>query len=311
MPSYGIDAPERTGSLFVRPFARAGWLLNLVLFIATFLSTTAFGMSVVSSFRAARPLDLDGIFMGYIALWRGDAAFWQGLYFSVPLLVILLAHEFGHYVACRKTGVEATLPFFLPSPVFLGTFGAFIRIKSPIYSRKQLFDIGVSGPVAGFIALLPFLFVGSAWSQPVHGGLQPDSVTLGLPLVMRIAEWVTLGSVHEVWALHPFAVAAWAGLLATAMNLIPMGQLDGGHIVYAAAGERWHRWSSFLFLAALAGLGFIYHAWWFWVVLMFFLGRRHPLVYDSTPIEKPRMLLAFVAAFLFLLSIAAVPVVLR
>lgn len=305
MAANGSGTPRGAGR---RLFRNQGWILNALLFLATFLSTTAFGMSVTMSFHAARPLALDGIFAGYVALWHGDPRFWHGLYFSLPLLAILLSHELGHYIACRRNGVDATLPFFLPSPVLLGTMGAFIRIKSPIYSRKELFDIGVSGPVAGFIVLLPFLFVGSAWSRPIHGGIGPDTFSLGLPLAMRAAERLTLGAIPSTCALHPFAVAAWAGLLATAMNLIPMGQLDGGHILYAAAGERWHRWFSFLFLAVLVGLGFMYRAWWFWAVVMFFLGRRHPLVYDRAPIEKARVALAVVAALLFAISIVVVPV---
>lgn len=301
----------RLTSPFLRAFDDGRWIVNAILFAATFVCTTAFGMSVTASFHAGRPLHLDGIFAGYAALWRHDPAFWNGLYFSIPLLLILLAHEAGHYVACRRTGVHATLPFFLPSPLLLGTLGAFIRIQSPIYSRKQLFDIGVSGPLAGFVVLLPFLVVGSAWSHPIQGGFGPDSFTLGLPLAMRVAEHLTKGGASPWFALHPFAVAAWAGLIATAMNLIPMGQLDGGHIVYAAAGERWHRWFTFACLAALIGMGFVYWAWWFWAVVMFWLGRRHPLVYDSAPIQRPRMGLTLVAAVLFALSIVVAPVTLQ
>ena len=311
MPSYGIDAPERSGSNLLRPLVWRHWSVNLLLFVITFFSTTAFGMTVASSYQAARPLDLDNLFAGYLALWHADPAFWHGLYFSLPLLAILLSHEFGHYVACRRTRVDATLPFFIPSPLLLGTFGAFIWIRSPIYTRKQLFDIGVSGPVAGFLVLLPFLFVGSAWSRPIQGGLGTESVALGLPLAMRIAQWTTTGATQGLYALHPFAVAAWAGLLATAMNLLPLGQLDGGHILYATVGERWHRWFSLVFLALLVALGFVYRAWWFWAVLIFFLGRRHPLVYDTTPLAHKRMWLAVAAALLFVLSIAVVPVTIR
>jgi membrane-associated protease RseP (regulator of RpoE activity) len=310
MPSSGIDAITQTGRSSFGSRA-SHWWWNLCLFLLTFFSSTAFGVTVTRCFQERRAIDLDYLFAGYVALYHLDPSFWYGLSFSVPLLIILLAHEFGHYVACRRIGVEASLPYFLPSPFLLGTLGAFIRIKSPIYSRKQLFDIGISGPVAGFVVLLPFLFAGSAWSRPVAITGHGDTVSLGLPLAMRLAEWVTTGHISELVALHPFAVAAWAGLLATAMNLIPMGQLDGGHILYAAAGERWHRVVSLLFLVVLIGLGFIYRAWWFWAAVMFLAGRRHPLVYDIAPIEKGRGALALGACLLFLLSIAIVPVALR
>jgi membrane-associated protease RseP (regulator of RpoE activity) len=310
-PDSGIGTVERQTAFRFRSRRFSGWPLNALLFCVTVVSTTAFGVMVVDCFHAGRPLDLDSLFAGYAALFHWDPVFWHGLYFSVPLLLILLSHEFGHYVACRRTGVDATLPFFLPSPALLGTLGAFIRIKSPIYSRTQLFDIGISGPVAGFAALLPFLIAGSAWSMPLRVPHAADAVTLGLPLAMRAAEWVTLGKATGGLALHPFAVAAWAGLLATAMNLIPIGQLDGGHILYAAAGERWHKLVSWCFLIVLVGLGLIYWAWWIWAVVLFLVGRRHPLVYDTTPIRRGRGLLGVVALGLFLLSIVVAPVSLR
>lgn len=318
MPPLGtaFGATRRTRvaeSKHSRPplFTRASlWqgVASVALLLVTLITTTAFGYNVVGSYRAGHLLHLDDLLAGYQVLWHHDPTFWRGLYFSGPLLAILLSHELGHYIACRNNGVEATLPFFLPSPFLLGTFGAFIRIRSPIYSRKQLFDIGVSGPIAGFLMILPFLILGSAWSKPIHGTVSEDTLAFGLPLAMRLSQWLTHGSVLEISVLHPFAVASWAGMLATAMNLLPMGQLDGGHIVYAAAGERWHKWLSAGFLLVLAALGFAYWAWWFWAVAMFFIGRRHPLVYDRTPINGARMSLAVCAGVLLVLCIAAVPV---
>ncbi len=284
------------------------WWLHLLLFALTVLTTTAFGFALVEAFRAGKAMDLDSLFDGYVRLGHFDTAVWAGLYFSGPLMAILLAHEFGHYVACARAGVEASLPFFLPSPLLLGTCGAFIRIRSPIYSRKSLFDIGVSGPLAGFVVLAPFLIFGLLNSHVVHfTGFQ--ALSFGTPLIMRVAERVCLGHVPASQILlHPVAMAAWAGLLATAMNLLPMGQLDGGHILYAAFGERWHRIVSILFIGVLIGLGFIYRAWWVWAALMFFFGRRHPLVYDQTPLKGWRVALSVCAFGLFVLSIAVVPV---
>ena len=253
-------------------------------------------------------MDLDSLFDGYIRLYHLDRRVLEGLYFSVPLLAILLSHEFGHYVACLRSRVDASLPFFLPSPLLLGTCGAFIRIRSPIYSRKSLFDIGVSGPIAGFIVLLPVLFAGVSMSRVSHF-VAPGSIAFGTPLILRIAEWICLnGTPASRILLHPVAMAAWAGLLATAMNLLPMGQLDGGHILYAAFGERWHRIISLTLIVALVLLGFVYRAWWLWAALMFFFGRRHPLVYDQTPLTGWRAALAICAFVIFVLSIAIVPV---
>ena len=306
LASVLISSPKAHRSAWPR-----NWWLHALLFILTVFTTTAFGFALVQAFQAGRAMDLDALFDGYVRLARFDASVWTGLYFSGPLLAILLAHEFGHYVACWRSGVDASLPFFLPSPLLLGTCGAFIRIRSPIYSRKSLFDIGISGPLAGFVVLLPFLIAGILMSHVVHVE-RFQALSFGTPLIMRLTERICLGSVPASRILlHPAAMAAWAGLLATAMNLLPMGQLDGGHILYAAFGERWHRIISILFIGVLVGLGFIYRAWWLWAALMFFFGRRHPLVYDQTPLKGWRVALSVCAFGLFVLSIAVVPVSVR
>ena len=279
------------------------------LLLLTFLTTTAFGYSLAESFRKGSALRVDRIFDGYVLIAHGDFRVLSGLSFSLPLLLILLAHEAGHYMACQFWRVDASLPYFLPSPLLLGTFGAFIRIRSPIYTRKSLFDIGASGPFAGFVALTPFLILGVAMSRVVHNVSAGDSVIFGTPLLLRIVEELRFGPVpSEAIVLHPIAMAAWTGLLATAMNLLPMGQLDGGHILYAAAGERWHRLVASSFVLVLVCLGFWYKAWWLWAVVMFLLGRRHPLVYDQTPLRAPRRFLVTAAFGLLLVSLAVVPV---
>jgi membrane-associated protease RseP (regulator of RpoE activity) len=311
MHESGLDAVEPATSFHRKTSRYRGSYINITLFLITALSTTAFGVSVVESFGRRQPIQLEGIFNGYSLLWQHDPFFWRGLYFSIPLLVILLAHEFGHYIASRRSHVDATLPYFLPSPLLLGTFGAFIRIRSPIFSRKQLFDIGISGPVAGFAVLLPVLLYGVSHSKPLPVGAADGAVILGTPLVMRVAELIAFGTTPQHMTWHPFAVAAWAGLLATAINLIPMGQLDGGHILYAVLGDRWHRIVSTALIIVLAGLGFIYWAWWIWAVAAFFLGRRHPLVYDKRPVERGRVVLSVAGLAIFVLSLVVVPVVIR
>ncbi len=239
---------------------------------------------------------------------HGGSGIWIGLIYSIPLLLILLAHEFGHYVTCRRWRVDATLPYFGPSPTLLGTIGAFIWIRSPIYRRKSLFDIGVSGPIAGFIVLLPFLIAGVSMSRVVHGVHAFGPFVFGTPLLMRVVEWIRFPGVPPAdICLHPMAMAAWAGLLATAINLLPVGQLDGGHILYAVFGERGHHIGSRILVFLLALAGFLYWPWWVWAAAMFFF-RRHPLIYDHEPLGERRLMIAFAAILLFLVSISIVPV---
>ena len=304
-----IESLEYAPDFVFRGLWSQGWWLNLLLFALTLLSTTVFGSALAQGFAAGEPLDVQSVFTGYIQLIRGDSRVWMGLEFSIPLLLILLAHEFGHYFDCRRWGVEASLPYFLPSPTLFGTCGAFIRIRSPIYLRKALFDIGISGPIAGFLALVPFLIVGVSLSRIAPGAAHQTRFIFGTPLALRALELTRFPHVPSLYiSLHPMAMAAWAGLLATAINLLPMGQLDGGHILYAVLGERWHRHVTRAFIAVLVGLGFFYWAWWVWAALLFLFGRRHPLVYDETRLTRGRIWLAVAALAMFILSISLVPV---
>lgn len=284
--------------------------LHTLLFVLTFLTTTAFGSVLAESFGEGVSFNMERLFDGYVFLTHLDSRIWTGLSFSAPLLLILVAHEFGHYFTCKNWKVDASLPYFLPSPLLLGTFGAFIRIRSPIYTRKGLFDIGASGPLAGIALVIPCLVYGVWMSHVRHGsGATAESVTFGTPLLMRAVEWIRFGNTNasEI-VLHPVAMAAWTGLLATAMNLLPIGQLDGGHIVYAALGERWHRTIASAVIVLLVALGFLYRAWWIWAVVMFLFGRRHPLIYDQTPLRGTRVGLAAGALILLALCVAVVPV---
>lgn len=304
-------------SPFVEPIthARVGsshrWWLHGLLFGLTFITTTVYGTAVAACFDARQPLNTDLIGAGYLLLFHGSPNLLEGLRFSIPLLAILLAHELGHYFACKRWQVNATLPFFLPSPFLLGTFGAFIRIKSPIYSRRSLFDIGVSGPIAGFLVLLPILAVGIALSQPVPYLPNSGDVIFGTPLLLRIGEWLRFGGTPvERVMLHPFAQAAWAGLLATAVNLLPIGQLDGGHILYALFGPL-HKTLSKVFVAVLIPMGYFSYSWLFWALLLLILGVRHPLVYDDESLDSNRKLIAAAALMMLVLSISLTPVRLR
>lgn len=300
---------EPRGAVFRNVRQVAGWLLHIVLFILTFLTCTVFGFALFQSFSANQPLNLDLIAEGYRRLFHGDGTVFSGVRFSVPLLIILLAHEFGHYAACKRWGVAASLPYFLPSPTLLGTFGAFIRIRSPIYTRNSLFDIGASGPIAGFVVLVPFLVLGVHWSRVVPAVATGGDMVFGTPLLLHIAERLQLPGVNSMnISLHPMAMAAWAGLIATATNLLPIGQLDGGHILYAVSSERWHRLFSNLLILALLGLGFLYRPWWLLAVLLFLFGRKHPLVYDQAPVDRRRRLASIAALIIFALSVLLMPI---
>jgi membrane-associated protease RseP (regulator of RpoE activity) len=305
------SAHTLTPSAFKRSVDKnlVAWWPNATLFLLTFATTTAFGGALTEAFNHNQPLTLDTVLYGYKLLVTFDAHLWAGLKFSIPLLVILLSHEFGHYFECRRRNVDASLPYFLPSPSLFGTFGAFIRIKSPIYSRQGLFDIGIGGPLAGFITLLPMLIIGMALSKPVAHPFTGDFITFGTPLAFTIvAKLFYPGVPSSQLLLHPFLVAAWAGLFATALNLLPIGQLDGGHICYAIGGEQWHRRASLAFVGVLICAGFYYWPWWLWAVASFFFYRRHPLVYDNTQLSRSRIVLCFGALFIFVFSATVVPV---
>ncbi|MEM9290637.1 MAG: site-2 protease family protein [Acidobacteriota bacterium] len=239
-----------------------------------------------------------------------------GLSYSLPLLFILLCHEMGHYLACRYYRLPATPPMFLPLPFGLGTLGAFIRIRSPIRRRRELFDIGAAGPLAGFLALIPFLLWGIAHSEVVEVTLAEDPeqgtprVGLGRSLAMAAAMRAFHGTLgpEQALDLHPAAMAAWVGLLATALNLLPLGQLDGGHVLYAVAGRRQRRWAPvMLLLLALGGL--LWPVWWLWCLFIALTGLRHPPVRDeNAPLGAGRRWLAAATLLLLVLSFMPVPV---
>ncbi len=231
----------------------------------------------------------------------------NGLWYSVSILAILGAHEFGHYYACRYYGVDASLPYFLPAPLPLtGTLGAFIRIRQMIPGKRELFDIGIAGPIAGFVVAVPVLLLGMALSRVV--ALPPATegiVELGEPLLFQGAAWLMFGSIPDGYSInmHPMGFAAWFGLLATALNLFPIGQLDGGHISYAVLGRK----STFVTLATvgcLVGLSFTSSSWIVWTVLtvamLVAFGPRHPRTFDEeVPLDRTRIMLAAFAAAMF------------
>jgi membrane-associated protease RseP (regulator of RpoE activity) len=210
--------------------------------------------------------------------------------------------------------VEASLPYFLPAPTLIGTFGAFIRIRSPIFQRSHLFDIGVAGPIAGFVLLVPAMAVGVAWSKVLPGIGAESELRFGAPLIERLLEAALFpGADPSDIYLHPMARAAWAGALATALNLLPIGQLDGGHVMYSFVGERWHRVLSRVFVGALVALFAItwYVGWLLWAVLLYFLALKHPVIYDPAPLGSGRRWLGLGAAAMLLLCFTVIPMTIR
>ncbi|HEY8561795.1 MAG TPA: site-2 protease family protein [Pyrinomonadaceae bacterium] len=244
-----------------------------------------------------------------------------GLSFSFSLLFILTSHEMGHYVACRLYGVDATLPFFIPTPPLVGpagTFGAFIKIVSPLPSRRATFDIGVAGPIAGFVALIPIAVIGFLTLQPappvpnVEGG----QIVFSNPLFFHLLSAVFgAGSELRQHSPNPFYAAAWLGMLVTSLNLIPSGQLDGGHAVYSVFGERLHRWTGRIAFAAMIVLSisglYFYNSpsgILFAVLLGVMMRIRHPEPLDTTPLDAPRRFVAILTLLIFVLSFTPFPI---
>jgi membrane-associated protease RseP (regulator of RpoE activity) len=302
----GVESRQVLPDQFLRAaYPKDRVWVHVVLLLATVLTTTYVGrlhyLSWLTDFRE-----------GTFAL----PPLASGLWYSLTILAILGAHEFGHYFACVYYRVNASLPFFLPLPWTLtGTLGAFIRIRQPIRTKRQLFDIGIAGPLAGFVVAIPALIVGLALSHVVaEPKVTEGMMSLGEPLAFKAATWLVWGTVKDGYTLnlHPIAFAAWFGLLATALNLFPIGQLDGGHISYAVLGRQ----STKVTLAAVGiavVLTFFSVSWLVWTVLMlamlFGVGANHPPTLDeAVPLDRTRLVLAAVALVVFVLSFTPSPI---
>lgn len=281
--------------------------VHLLSLFATFVATTYFGgwhyVGFLADFGQVPPLVTSAQF------WFG------GMWFSVSVLAILGAHEWGHYAMCRWYKVDASLPFFLPAPLPLtGTFGAFIRIRDVIPDRRALFDIGASGPFAGFVVAVPLLALGLALSRLVPMPEHLEMISLGRPLIYRLTQGVLWGALPDgqILHLHPVARAAWFGLLATALNLFPLAQLDGGHVAYAVFGKN-ARWITLLTAAVAIGLTFVSMSWVAWAIVMVVVlsvaGLQHPpTLDDSLPLDRRRLALAAAAAIVFAVCFTPEPV---
>jgi membrane-associated protease RseP (regulator of RpoE activity) len=283
--------------------------LHVVLFLLTLASTTLVGASHYAFFVSA---------FGTLPVLQSSRWIVHGLPYSLTILGILGAHEMGHYLACRYYRIDATLPYFLPMPfVMTGTFGAVIKIRQSFPHKTALFDVGIAGPIAGFLVAVPTLFFGLALSTTLPLPKNVPGVEmgqLGEPLLFKAATWLVWGSLPRGLDLnlHPMALAAWFGLLVTALNLFPIAQLDGGHISYAVFGRR----STRITLAAtliVASLVFVSLSWLLWTVLLVamlvIVGPRHPPVPDEdTPLDRARLWLAVFALIMFMICFTPAPI---
>lgn len=293
-----------------RPFA-----LALILFVLTVISTLAVGYEFTISYAQDRT-PFSGLVNPFVPTWHAlthPRLLLLGIPFSFTLIGILLAHELGHYFACRYYKIDASYPYFLPAPSLIGTFGAFIRIRSPIFNRKALFDVGFSGPLVGFLLAVPILAYGVYTSKVVPNVQAGALVIFDSPPLMKLCLAIFHPGVNtRDMLLSPIALAAWVGLFATALNLLPIGQLDGGHIVYSVASGS-HRRISMAFGLSLFAIGLITwnsggSEWLIIAVLFLFLGFRHPPLLDPwTPLDATRRAWAFGALIIFLLCFTPLP----
>lgn len=268
------------------------YLIPLILFLSTVL-TTLFA----------------GTLQQGINLFKEPFRIWEGYPFSVSIMTILLGHEMGHFFASKVHRTKATLPYFIPAPSIIGTFGAFIKMKSPIFTRKALIDIGATGPLVGFILSLIASIIGLKMSKVVSL-TQEEFFILGDSILFSLLVKFILGDVPTQYdvLLSPVAFAGWIGLFVTSMNLIPVGQLDGGHIAYALFG-RYHFYISrvFIFIIVLLGI-FYWHGWLVWAALLLFLGLDHPpiLVWEYR-LSLIRRIVGALSFVIFILTFVPAP----
>lgn len=302
--------------IIVRPQRPRYWL-HILLLLLTFLTTSIVGAQLQTNFDQNVPIFRSGD--GFLPLFpiewlfQSPARLLRGIPFSLTLMTILLAHEMGHYICALRYDVSATLPFFIPAPTLIGTLGAFIRIKSRIRSRVALLDIGIAGPIAGFVFAVPAAIVGLLLSRP-SPPLNSDDVAVGFPLIFRVLHGLLASASYDLKMhsleglnLHPIAIAAWVGMLATALNLLPGGQLDGGHIIYSAF-PRAHKFISMASIVVLVPLAFTsWPGWLVWAVMLGLTGLRHPDVPTEPGLTPGRKKLVYLAVLMLILTFIPAP----
>ena len=268
-------------------------LLHIILFCLTVLSTLVVGALQTGADILKEPSHIS-----------------RGVPFALSLMVVLLTHELSHYFASKRHGVKATLPYFIPAPTIIGTFGAFIKMKTPIVTRSALIDIGASGPIAGFLVSIVAAVIGLGMSEIVPSAETKGVLKLGDSLLFAFLSKAICGPMpaDSDILLNPIAFAGWIGLFVTSINLIPVGQLDGGHIAYAFLGEK-HTRLSFVLVIGMSVLGvFLWEGWLVWALLLSVLGFRHPpVLYWEPSLDKARKTVGGISLFIFILTFIPVP----
>jgi hypothetical protein len=308
MPVWAPDAPKQ---LY--------WLHGLLLLLTCF-TTLVVGARMEFNFLQGRSVfSLDDTSLPFFpASWvfSHPARLLLGAPFAATLLLILMAHEMGHYLYCKRYSVWATLPFFIPAPTLIGTLGAFIRIRSPIRSRTALFDIGIAGPIAGFMVALAVLAISLGLSRAAPAGMPSADLEIGFPLIFKLMHHLLTsgGAGHGIASLrldrvllHPTAIAAWVGMFATSLNLLPGGQLDGGHIVFSIA-PRAHKFVSRLTILILLPMAYyLWVGWFLWAILLQLSSFRHPQVAEWPRVSGIRAWLTAFALLMLVLTLTPAP----
>ncbi len=288
-------------------------ILACILFFLTLCTCLVAGTQFANAYAQNQAFSSDEFLRSFTLFYKNPLGLAVGLPFALTLLTVLLTHELGHFFACRYHHIRATYPFFVPFPNLTGTFGAFILIRSPIRTNRALFDVGASGPLVGFVFAVPALIYGVLHAKLVPGLADPANAELiyGTPLLLRLLDALLHPGISpEALLLPPVGRAAWVGLLLTSLNLVPVAQLDGGHILRSLS-PRFHRYSSFLMPAVFLLLGFLgfWVGWYFWGVLILVMQfLRVPPIYDPTPLDPGRRWGALLALLVFLLSFMPAPI---
>ena len=306
---------------------RQRYWLHALLLLATCFTTLVTGARMQYNFEHDRPAlsfsdePIAGESIPFFPLlWihSHPARLLGGLPFMATLMLFFMAHEMGHYLYCRRYGIYATLPFFIPMPTLIGTMGAVILIRSRIRSRTALFDIGIAGPIAGFVVALAALLVSLGLSKPMHQGAGQVEYLLGYPLIFHVAHGFlrSIGQLHGPAAslpldrllLHPTAIAAWVGMLATSLNLLPGGQLDGGHIVFSISPQA-HRFISRLTILILLPMAyFLWTGWLIWAIVLWLSRLRHPELAEWPRVSGLRTGVAAFALLMLVLTFTPAPI---
>ncbi len=293
MKRIGAFNVQPTRIQYVKEIMRRLPLLHIGLFLVTIFTTLVAGTLQ----QGINPLE-------------NPSLLWKGIPFSFTLMLILGAHEFGHYFMSRKHHIDVTLPYFIPAPSpLIGTFGAFIKMKSPIMDRRILLDVGAAGPLAGLCVTIPVLLVGLYLSEVRYETVETE-LSLGSSMLFYIMNWIVHGSVPDSAniILHPIAFSGWIGLLVTSLNLLPVGQLDGGHVAYAVIGPKQGLVAKavLVILVVLGATGWV--GWLVWAGILFFMGMYHPpVIYDWIPLDTKRKVIGWLTIAVFVMTFTPIP----